>query len=163
MPTWVFVLVSLGISSAAVQDVSPQPQPVLREIQVTGATIFNRDDIVWLLKLREGSPLPTPPAEIAKALREAYERDGYSQATVAGAFDQGRLSRTVDEGRIDEIEILGVTAASAERIKRRLGIKPGRHLQLASDRSRHRPSHDRGARGARGGAAAPRSTWRPPR
>ena len=131
MPTWLLLLVSLGLSSAA-QEVSPQPQPpasvlreVLREIQVEGATIFTRDDVVWLLKLREGSPLPKSPAEIAKALQEAYERDGYSQATVSGAFDEGRLTLTVDEGRIDEIEILGVTAENAERLKRLLGIKPG--------------------------------------
>jgi outer membrane protein assembly factor BamA len=131
MPTWLLLLVSLGVPSGA-QDVSPQPQTaapvlreVLREIQVEGATIFTRDDVVWLLELREGSPLPKTPVEIAKALQEAYERDGFSQATVTGAFDQGRLTLTVDEGRIDEIEILGVTAASAERLKLRLGIKPG--------------------------------------
>ena len=47
------------------------------------------------------------------------------EATVTGAFDEGRLTLTVDEGRIDEIEILGETVANAERIQRRLGIKPG--------------------------------------
>lgn len=128
MPTWLLLLISLGVSSAAAQDVPPPPQPagaVLREIHLAGATIFNRDDIVWLLKLRQGATLPQPPAEVARALQEAYARDGYSQATVTGLFDQGRLSLTVDEGRIDDIEILGVSPASAERIRRRLGIKPG--------------------------------------
>jgi Omp85 superfamily domain len=123
---WLLVLVSLGVSSAS-QDVPqpPQPVPIFRQLQVAGATIFTPEDIAWLLKLREGSPLPQPPAEIARTLQEAYARDGYSQATVAGAFDQGILSLTVDEGRIDEIEILGVTAESAERLRLRLGIKPG--------------------------------------
>ena len=131
MPTWLLVLVSLGVSSPAIQDVSPpsQPAPVirelLREIKLEGATIFDRDDIVWLLKLREGAPLPKSAADIAKALQEAYERDGYSEASVTGAFEQGRLTLKVDEGRIDEIEILGVSAESAPRIQRRLGIKPG--------------------------------------
>ncbi len=123
---WLLVLVSLGMSSAP-QDVPPPPQPlpIVREIHVEGATVFTRDDIVWLLKLREGSPLGQPPADIAKALQDAYDRDGYSQATVTAAFDEGRLSLTVDEGRIDEIEILGVTPESAERFRLRLGIKPG--------------------------------------
>jgi hypothetical protein len=131
MPAWFLLLVSLGVSSTA-QDVPPPPQQplpvirdVLREIHLEGTTIFNRDDIVWLLELREGSPLPLLPADIAKALQEAYKRDGYSQATVTGAFEQGRLSLTVDEGRIDDIEILGVSAESAERLLRRLGIQPG--------------------------------------
>ena len=82
---WLLVLVSLGVSSAA-QDVPPQPLPIFRQVQVAGATIFTPEDIVWLLKLREGSPLPQPPAEIARTLQEAYARDGYSQATVTGAM-----------------------------------------------------------------------------
>src|SRR5215211_4447324 len=114
MSKWFFVLMCLGVSSAAAQDVSPQQPPagsVLREIHVEGATIFNREDIVWLLELREGSPLPKLAGDLAQALKEAYERDGYAEATVTGTFDRGRLTLSVDEGRIDDIEILGVTAA----------------------------------------------------
>jgi outer membrane protein assembly factor BamA len=122
---WLLVLLSLGVSHTPAQEVPPQPLPLLKEIHLDGATIFTREDIVWLLKLREGSPLPKPPAEVAKALQEAYERDGYAEAKVTSAFEEGRLSLSVDEGRIDDIEILGVTAANAERILRRLGIKPG--------------------------------------
>ena len=129
MPNWLLVLVSLSVSSGVVQDLPPQPPPaalaVLKEIHLEGTTIFNRDDVEALLRLREGSPLPKPPADVAKALQEAYERDGYSEAKVTGAFENGRLSLTVDEGRIDDIEILGVSGASAERIIRRLEIKPG--------------------------------------
>jgi hypothetical protein len=122
---WLLVLLSLGVSNAGAQEVSQPPQPILREARVDGATVFTRDDITGLLDLREGSPLPKTPADIAKALQEAYARDGYAEATVTGAFDEGRLTLTVDEGRIDEIEILGESQAGAERILRRLGIKPG--------------------------------------
>ena len=122
---WLLVLLSLGVSSAPAQEVPPQPQPLLKEIHLEGATIFTREDVVWLLKLREGSPLPKPPTEVAKALQDAYERDGYSEAKVTSAFDEGRLSLSVEEGRIDDIEIVGVTRANADRMLRRLGIKPG--------------------------------------
>lgn len=123
--TWVLVLLWLGVSNAPAQDATSQPQPVLTELRVEGATIFTRDDLVSLLELREGSPLPKPPADVARALREAYTRDGYSEARVTSAFEDGRLSLTVDEGRIDDIEILGVTRDSAARLLRRLGVQPG--------------------------------------
>ena len=114
---WLVVLLSLGVSNAAAQEAGQPPQPILREVRVDGTTVFTREDITWLLELREGSPLPKAPADVAKALQAAYERDGYSEATVTGAFDEGRLILTVDEGRIDDIEILGESASSAERIR----------------------------------------------
>lgn len=122
---WVVLLLSLGVSSAPAQDAASQPHPILAELRLEGATVFTREDVLWLLKLREGAPLPAPAAEVAKLLRQAYERDGYSEATVGADFDAGRLVLTVDEGRIDEIEILGVSGATAERLRRRLGVKPG--------------------------------------
>lgn len=126
---WALVVVALVVSSvAAAQDLSstaPQPQPVLTELRLEGATVFSRDDVLWLLKLREGSPLPDPPEAVAKSLQERYDRDGYSEARVTASFDAGRLTLTVDEGRIDDIEILGVAADAAARFMKRLPIKPG--------------------------------------
>ena len=122
---WLLVLLSLGVSDAVAQEATPQPQPILKEVRVEGATVFTREDVVGLLQLREGSPLPKPPADVARAFQQAYDRDGYSEAKVTSGFDQGLLTLTVDEGRIDDIEILGVSGASAERIRRSLEIKPG--------------------------------------
>ena len=122
---WLLVLLTLGVSHAGSQEAGQPPQPILREVRTDGATIFTREDIRWMLELREGAALPKPAADVAKALQEAYARDGYSEATVTATFDEGRLVFTVDEGRIDEIEILGETGSNAERITRRLGIKPG--------------------------------------
>ena len=51
---WLLVLLSLGVSNAPAQDAASQPQPLLRELRVDGATIFNREDILWILKVREG-------------------------------------------------------------------------------------------------------------
>src|SRR4029079_16078278 len=84
-----------------------------------------RDDVLWLLKLREGSPLPEAPEAVAKSLQERYDREGYSQARVPAPFDAGRLTLTVDEGLIHEIEILGVSEEDARRFIARLHIQPG--------------------------------------
>jgi outer membrane protein assembly factor BamA len=122
---WLLVLLSLGVSTASAQDAPAQPQPIFQELRIDGATVFSREDIVWMLEVREGSPLPKPPAEVARTLQEAYERDGYSEARVTSAFEAGRLSLIVEEGRIDDVEILGVTGDAAERARRQLGIKAG--------------------------------------
>jgi surface antigen Omp85-like protein/surface antigen-like variable number repeat protein len=125
---WALVVLALALSTpAAAQDppAPPHPEQVLGELRLEGATVFTRDDVLWLLKLREGSPLPQPPEDVAKALQERYDRDGYSEARVGASFDQGRLTLTVDEGRIDEIQIVGVSAEEAARFTKRLQIQPG--------------------------------------
>jgi hypothetical protein len=132
--TWLPVVLALAVCSTAAadsQDVTPpppQPQLILRELRLEGATVFTRADVLWLLKLREGSPLPDTPAAVAKSLAERYDRDGFSEARVAADFSgepAGRLTLTVDEGRIDEIEIAGVGTREAARFRQLLGIKPG--------------------------------------
>jgi hypothetical protein len=130
--TWLPAVLALAVCSAAAagspQDTAaPQPQPILRELRLEGATVFTRDDVLWLLKLREGSPLPEAPAAVAKSLAERYDRDGFSEARVTAEFSEaaGRLTLTVDEGRIDDIEIVGVSSREAARFRRLLGIKPG--------------------------------------
>lgn len=122
---WLLVLLSLGVSTAPAQDAPSQPQPIVKDFHVEGATVFTREDVLRMLNVREGAPLPKPPSDLAKVLQEAYERDGYAEATVASTFEDGRLSLSVEEGRIDEVEILGVTDEAADRARRRLGIKAG--------------------------------------
>lgn len=106
--TWLPVVLVLAVCSTAAagnpQDVAaPQPQFILRELRLEGATVSTRDDVLWLLKLREGSPLPDTPAAVAKSLAERYDRDGFSEARVTAEFSgepAGRLTLAVDEGRI---------------------------------------------------------------
>jgi outer membrane protein assembly factor BamA len=113
-------------AGAAAQDArSAQETPVLRELRLDGASVFTRDDVLWLLNLREASPLRDSPAALAKQLQERYERDGYSEARVSAIFEEGRLTLVVAEGRIDEIEIRGVSISEGARLRERLGIQPG--------------------------------------
>ena len=128
--TWALAVLCLAAGAAAGQSVPQapaaiQPAPVLTELRLEGATVYKRDDVLWLLGLRDGAPLPVDAAAVARSLEERYERDGYSEARVTGALEAGRLTLTVDEGRIDEVEIRGVTEADAVRFKHRVGIEAG--------------------------------------
>jgi hypothetical protein len=128
--TWVLAVLSLAATPAAGQSAPQaqsaiQPAPVLGGLRVEGGTVLKRDDVLWLLRLREGAPLPGDAAAVAKALQDRYERDGYSEARVTGDFSGGRLTLTVEEGRIDEIEIRGVREEDAARFRQDLGVEPG--------------------------------------
>ncbi len=121
----VCLAVTLAGVAAAQDTQAPHPGPVLRELRLEGATVYKSDDVLWLLRLREGARLPGDVGAIAKALESRYERDGYSKARVSAAFDAGRLTLTVDEGRIDDVEILGIPEADIARIHALIGIEPG--------------------------------------
>ena len=101
------------------------PQQIFRELRLEGATIYKPDDVLWLLELRQGAPLSTDAAGVARKLQERYERDGYAEARVTGSFENGRLTLSVDEGRIDEIEVLGVPERDRARILGLLGLETG--------------------------------------
>ena len=125
----VLALLSLAVAitagQAAAQPPTPSQPPVLAELRLEGATIYKRDDVLWLLRLREGAPLPDQPEAVAKALQDRYDRDGYSEARVSSSLEGGRLTLTVDEGRIDEVEIRGTREEEAARYRDRFGIQPG--------------------------------------
>ena len=121
----VLCLAALPAGLAAQDPPAAAPLQVLRELRLEGATVYKQDDVLWLLRLREGAALPQEPAAVARALQERYERDGYTEARVTAKFEDGRLTLTVDEGRIDDIEILGVPTDLIARYRRLLGIEPG--------------------------------------
>jgi outer membrane protein assembly factor BamA len=111
---------------AAAQDPPPvSPPQIFRELRLEGATVYKPDDVLWLLRLRDGTALPSDAAGVAGKLQERYERDGYAEARVTGSFENGRLTLSVDEGRIDEIEIAGVPERDRARILDILGFQAG--------------------------------------
>ncbi len=103
------------------------PRAVLHEVIIDGASVFGRPEILWLLRLREGQPLPDTPAALAEALHKRYAADGYTCARVEASFDvtPGRLVLTVDEGRIDAVEFVGGAVSDAGRLRARFEVHPG--------------------------------------
>jgi hypothetical protein len=108
--------------------------------------------VLWLLRLREGAPLPSTPAGIAKSLQALYDRDGYTEAHVTAEYHEGVLMLRVDEGRIDAIEITGLSEAATTRLREDLGVRPGdvynkRTVGQAVDRIIERSGGALGTRG----------------
>jgi len=114
------------------QDAQP-PQPsqppaesqLLQRLELEGATVYSRDDVIWLLGLREGTTFSDAPDVVAGSLQDHYARDGYTEARVTATFDRGVLTLRVAEGRIDDIELQGLDEHQAERFRDRFAIKPG--------------------------------------
>jgi hypothetical protein len=123
------LLVCLFAASLSAQDQRRpvEPGPILKELTLQGATVFNAEDLAWLLHLRTGAPLPGPPEHVAELVKDRYERDGYTEARVDATYDAatGRLTLRVDEGRIDAVEVTGLEAERAARIVEDLGVRPG--------------------------------------
>ncbi|MCA1560291.1 MAG: hypothetical protein LC753_15305 [Acidobacteria bacterium] len=114
------------------QDVPAKPDaaPVLEELIAKGASIFDRDDVLWLLPLRIGEQLPGTPDRVAELLQERYAHEGFEAAEVHASYDAatGRLTLDVEEGEIDGIEITGLRASRAEAFRAGLeerGIRTG--------------------------------------
>jgi outer membrane protein assembly factor BamA len=109
------------------QDQPSGPKPVLREVELQGATVFTRDEVVRRLKLEIGQPLPVPDMDLIKELLSLYRDEGYTFAQASTRFDDstGLLQITVNEGRIDAIEFEGVSAEIAQRMAEGFTVRPG--------------------------------------
>src|SRR5262245_504009 len=109
-------------------DVTPPP-PVVQEIDVEGATVFDRDAILGMIRLRPGDPLRREPSAIAKALTNRYHIAGYPGARVGASFTDGRLRLEVDEGQLREVAIDGLEGDAAQRAKEEAGLETGKPLR----------------------------------
>jgi hypothetical protein len=119
----------LCISSLSVPQPPAQaePPPLLKQLVVEGATVFTAEDVRWLLDLREGARLSGTPEHVAETLQRRYHREGYTAAEVEADYDapNGTLRLRVDEGRIEDIELVGLRADVAARYRSELHVRPG--------------------------------------
>ena len=113
--------------TAAAQTPDTEQGPVFSELVLKNATVFSRDDVIWLLRLKPGERLPGPPEHVAELLQGLYERDGYAAATVTSTFDPAtqRLTLVVDEGRVDDVQFAGLPSRLVDRFRDDLGVSSG--------------------------------------
>ena len=107
--------------------------PVVRSIEIEGATALSRADILRALRLKPGAALRRTPEEIAALLEDRYHLRGLPAARVAARFDPetGALTIAVDEGRIVAVEIEGLGEGDSARVREALGLEPGTVLRDA--------------------------------
>jgi outer membrane protein assembly factor BamA len=121
------LLLTLVPARATAQTPDTQPGPVFSDLVLENATVFSREDVIWLLRLTPGTPLPGPPERVAELLQSRYERDGYVAATVTATFDPvtQKLTLRVDEGRVDDVQFEGLPSRLVARFRERLDVSPG--------------------------------------
>src|SRR5262249_44178413 len=68
------------------QAAAPVPAPLVREIAVEGAAVYQREDVVRIVRQAEGQPLRAPAETLAARLESRYHLDGYLAAAVTGTF-----------------------------------------------------------------------------
>jgi hypothetical protein len=109
---------------------SPEPA-VLREIVLEGVTFFEREQVLKAIRLKPGGRFNRDPAEVAASLRAHYELQCFFAVRVVPSFDAatGRLTLTVDEGKMAALDIEGLEGDEEARIREILGIEPGTPLR----------------------------------
>jgi hypothetical protein len=140
--------VLLALLQAPVDSPAP-PARELREIVLEGVTHFSREEALKGIRLRPGGRFRRDPEEVAASLRAHYEAQCFMAVRVAARYDEaaGRLTLTVDEGRMRALDLEGVEGGEEARVRALLGIEPGTPLRDKTVRE----AQDR-LEGASGGA-----------
>ncbi len=112
---------------------TPVAPPVARldEIVLEGVTAFTREKALAGIRLHPGGRFFRDPAEVGESLQVFYELSGYVAPRVAARFDSeiGRLTLTVDEGRLHSIVLEGVSGDEEARVRAMLALNTGVPLQ----------------------------------
>jgi hypothetical protein len=126
------ILAAASLLPAASHAAEPT-SPVVRAIEVEGATAFTRAEILRVLRIKPGQPLRRTPEAIATLLADRYELRGVPAARVQARFDEasGTLTIAVDEGRIVAVDIEGLGEGDSARVREALGLEPGTVLRDA--------------------------------
>jgi len=94
-------------------------------VVVEGATVFSREELVKYFNL---TPTRTTTQDVAikcKLISEIYKSKEYEMATAKYSVVSNVLNISIDEGRIDKIEIYGNNKIPTKEIEESLNLKPG--------------------------------------
>lgn len=107
--------------------------PVVRTIEIEGATAFSRAEILRALRLKPGAPMRRTPEAVEALLQDRYELRGLPAARVQARFDagSGTLKIAIDEGRIVAVDIDGLGEDDSASVREALGLEPGTVLRDA--------------------------------
>jgi hypothetical protein len=127
VPVLLATLVCSGTHAASAQDASPAATPVIREVSITGATVYTAQEIASRHRLNAGDRLDRTAEQLREAVQQQYSRDGYTLATVTAQVDavRGAVSIDIDEGRFDAVSITGLDTRSTAHIVERLALPAG--------------------------------------
>jgi hypothetical protein len=122
---------SLALCSAGAaraQEASAEAPTIVR-IDVAGATVYSPERVARIVRLKPGERLWRDAGSVAATLEQRYQADGYLAARVTGAFADGVLTLTVDEGPVGEVVVEGLGGAAARRALRSLDLAGDRPLR----------------------------------
>jgi hypothetical protein len=119
------------VRASAAQAVPAEGSPVIRSLEVRGATTYDLKAIQRILRLKPGDTLRRPVSELAERLERRYHILGFPAARVEGRFDPatGTLSFIVDEGRLGAVEVDGLEGAAKARVLKVLDLRPGKPVK----------------------------------
>jgi surface antigen-like variable number repeat protein len=117
----------VAAAPASAQDTTPQPQPIVREVQVRGAKELSEAAVLRAGRIVVGEALPGTLDGIRERIEHRYHEEGYSFARVTTAFDADTrvLTLTIDEGVIDAIEFEGVDPKFARTLADEFALRAG--------------------------------------
>jgi outer membrane protein insertion porin family len=132
-------ILGLGFFADALVRVEPVPEgarvvflvvenPVITAVELKGNTVVSSDDIVRTLGVPLGEVLNTVTMRSgARAVEKLYQDRGYVLAHVSdlSVNDQGVLTLTMSEGRIEAVKIEGLHKTKDYVVRRELMFKPG--------------------------------------
>jgi len=129
--SWAVGVALLASSLPVAAQAPAAAAPVVRSIEVRGATAYDLKAIQRVLRVNPGSTLRRPVPELAELLERRYHILGFPAARVEGHFDPstGTLSFIVDEGRLGTVEIDGLEGDTEARVLKVLDLRPGRPVK----------------------------------
>lgn len=101
--------------------------PIINAVRIEGGSVYNVEELAVSHGLAAGLRLRRTVDELAADIRERYEEDGYTLATVDASFDPatGTLTIRIDEGRFDAVDVTGVPEDTRARLLDTLALQPG--------------------------------------